>query len=142
VALKVSNLQCSLNRRPLDSVPGLPYATYRVWDFWRFISRAQEAQGQIVARDSATCTIRFEVAGHKFQIEEDLPSRRGMAGQRRMELQPGTTVTVLYDPSSPHNAKWKAEGLWVFPAAIILVSALAGLVALFPEFMSRSWRSS
>jgi Protein of unknown function (DUF3592) len=126
----------------LIAMLGLPYGTYCLWDFWRFISRAQEAQGQIVARDSTTFTIRFEAEGRTFQIEEDLPSRRGTAGLQRMVLQPGATVTVLYDPSSPQNAKWKTERLWVFPVAIILVSTLAGLVALFPDFMSRSWRSS
>lgn len=102
---------------------------------------AQEAQGQIVARDSANIIIQFEVGGRIFEIQEALPSTRGAAGLQRVKLQVGTMVPVLYDPSSPQNARWRTERLWVFPVAIILVSVLAALAGLFPDFMSRSWRT-
>lgn len=124
----------------LIAVVGFPYGSYQLLDYLRFASRAQETQGLIVARDSANFTIQFAVDGQAYQIQEALPSTRGMAGQARMALQPGTAVRVLYDPSSPQSAKWKASRNWVFPVAVLLVSAIAALTARFPEFMSRPLR--
>jgi len=121
----------------LIALIGLPYGTYHLWDFWRFASKAREAQGHVVARDSSTFTIQFTAEGQTFQFEEDLPGTKGMSGQRRSALQLGTAVTVLYDPSSPQKARWKSNRLWVFPLAILFISVLAGLAALFPDFMSR-----
>ena len=124
----------------LIAVVGLPYGTYHLWEYWRFASKAQEAQGRVVARDSSTFTIQFAVDGQTFQIAEALPGTKGMAGQRRSALQPGAAVTVLYDPSSPQKARWQNNRLWVFPLAIFLISAIAGFSAWFPDLMSRPLR--
>lgn len=119
---------------------GLPYGAYGLWNYWNFASKAKEAAGQIVARNSSTFTIQYTVNEQTYQIDEDLPNTKGMSGQNRIALQPGKAVMVLYDPMSPQSARWQSDRLWLFPVAIIFVSALAGLGALFPEFMSqRRW---
>jgi hypothetical protein len=123
------------------AVLGFTFGAYRLLDTWSFMSRAHEAQGIIVARDSHVFTIQFEADGQTYQIEEDLPSTRGMSGQTRMQLQVGTPVSVLYNPASPGKARWKASRLWVFPLAMIIVAIIAALCCLFPDFMSRPWRS-
>jgi Protein of unknown function (DUF3592) len=117
---------------------GLPYGVYRLWDAWSFTSQAREAIGEIVERDSSQFTIRYAAEGRTFQITENLPSTKGMSGLKRAELQPGVEVTVLYDPVSPQNARWKSDRVWAFPIAVILVSVLAGLAGLFPDVAFRS----
>jgi hypothetical protein len=122
---------------------GLPYGAYGLWDYWSFASKAREAAGQIVARNSTTFTIQYTVDQQTYQIDESLPNTKGMSGQNRIALQPGKAVTVLYDPMSPGSARWQSERLWLFPLAILFVSGLAGLGALFPDFMSRQrWGSA
>jgi hypothetical protein len=120
----------------------LVFGAYRLFDAWSFVSRAHEAAGVIVARDSHVFTIQFEVEGQTYQVEEQLPSTKGMSGQARMHLQVGTPVDVLYDPASPGNAKWKSSRLWAFPLAVLGVSFIAALCCLFPGLMFRSFRSA
>jgi len=123
------------------AVLGFVFGAYRLFDAWSFASRAHEAAGVIVARDSHVFTIQFEVEGQSYQIEEELPSTKGMSGQARMRLQVGTPVSVLYDPASPGNARWKSNRLWAFPPAVLAVSLIAALCCLFPDLMFRSFRS-
>ena len=124
------------------SVIGFAYGVYRLCDFGVFRIRAVETQGQIIARDGSQFTIQYNVNGSAYLITEDLPSTKGMTGLKRMKLQPGVTVSVLYDPLSPAHAKWAAERNWVFPLAIMFISLLAGFAGLFPDVVSRpfSWR--
>ncbi len=121
------------------SVIGLIYGAHLLWNIVGFTLAASETQGKIIARDNFTFTIRYIVDGQTFQITEDLPSTKGMSGVKRMKLQPGTTVSVLYDPSSPGNAKWNANRNWVFPFAVIFISLLAGFAGLFPDIALRSF---
>ncbi len=121
------------------SVLGLIYGAHLLWNIIGFTSAASETQGRIITRDNFTFTIQYTVNGKTFQITEDLPSTKGMSGMKRMKLQPGSTVTVLYDPSSPGNAKWNANRNWVFPLAVIFVSLLAGFAGLFPDIALRSF---
>lgn len=119
---------------------GLPYGIYRLWDAWSFTSRAREVTGEIVERDSSRFTIRYVVEGQAFQIEEDLPIAKGMSRSRRIELQPGVQVTVLYNPAAPQEARWDSDRIWAFPIIVILVSVLAGLAGLRPDLMFRPLR--
>ena len=119
------------------SLVGLAFGVYRLWDIWAFSLTASETEGQIVARNSASFIIEFNANGRTFQITEDLPSTKGMSGLTRTKLQPGTKVSVLYDPSTPSRAKWNDKRNWVFPLAIIFVSVLAGLAGLFPNLANR-----
>ncbi len=123
------------------AVCGFIFGTYRLLDTWSFVSRAQEATGVIVARDTRIFTIQYEVAGQSYQIDEDLPSTKGMSGLTRMRLQVGTPVPVLYDPSSPEKAKWKDARLWVFPLAVLAVSVIAAFCSWVPDVMFRPFRS-
>jgi hypothetical protein len=117
----------------LLAVVGLSYGGYRLWDAWNFTSHAREAQGQVVDRNSSTFTIQYQVNGQTFQFDERLPSTKGMNIERRMELQPGASVAVLYDPASPANGRWKSRRLWFFPASVLFISALCGIAALLPD---------
>ena len=117
------------------SVIGFTYGVYRLWDFRTFSISAVETQGQIIARDGSKFTIQYNVKGSTYLITEDLPSTKGMSGLKRMKLQPGVTVAVLYDPLSPANAKWAAERNWVFPLVIIFLSLLSGFAVLFPDIV-------
>ena len=123
------------------AVLGFVFGAYRLLDAWSFASRAHEAPGVIVARDSHVFTIQFEVEGQNYLVEEELPSTKGVSGQARMRLQVGTPVTVLYDPAAPGSAKWKSSRLWFFPIAVLAVSLIAALCCLFPDLMFRSFRS-
>jgi hypothetical protein len=118
----------------------LPYGIYRLWDAWSFTSQGREVAGEVVQRDSSRFTIRYVVGDQAFQIQEDLPIARGMSAYRRMELQPGEQVAVLYDPASPQKARWDSDRIWVFPIAVILVSGLTGLAGLRPDVMFRPFR--
>lgn len=120
---------------------GIAYATWLLLDYAQFLAKARETPGEIVARNSSDFTIQYQVDGQTFQIEEKLPSTKGMSGLRRMGLQPGVEVTVLYDPGAPQKAKWKSDRLWVFPAAFLFVCVLAALAALYPNAMRRPLRS-
>ena len=122
------------------SVGGLTFGAYRLWDTWAFNLLAAETQGQIVARNGLTFTIQYVVDGRTFQITEDLPGTKGMSGTTRMQLHVGAMVPVLYEPSSPNNARWEAERNWVFPLGILFVSVLAGFAGLFPDIAGRSIR--
>ena len=133
----------TVNRKPvliILSLIGLAYGAYLILDIVGFTSTAEETQGRIIARDSFTFTIQYEVNGQTYQIRQDLPSAKGMSGINRMKLQPGVAATVLYDPSSPQNARWKSNRNWVFPIAILFVSLLAGFGGLFPQVALRSFR--
>lgn len=57
---------------------------------------------------------------------------------RRERLQPGATVSVLYDPLSPSNARWNADN-WVWPLIVMLLSILIGLAGFFPNLARRSF---
>ena len=115
------------------SLVGLAFGVYRLWDIWAFSLVASETEGQIVARNSASFIIEFNANGQIFRITEDLPSTKGMSSLTRTKLQPGTKVSVLYDPSSPSRARWNDKRNWVFPIALIFVSILAGLAGLYPN---------
>jgi hypothetical protein len=116
---------------------GLSYGIYRLWDAWSFTSQARQVAGEIVDRDSARLTIRYIVGGQAFQIQEDLPSTRGMSAYRRMQLQPGAQVPVLYDPASPQKARWDSDRIWAFPIVVVFISVLTGLAGLRPDVMFR-----
>jgi Protein of unknown function (DUF3592) len=122
------------------SLVGLAFGAYRLFDFWAFSLTASETEGQIVARNSASFIIEFNANGQTFRITEDLPSTKGMSGLTRTRLQPGTKVSVLYDPSTPRRARWNDKRNWAFPLAIIFVSVLAGLAGLFPDVANRPFR--
>ncbi len=122
------------------SLVGLAFGAYRLLDIWAFSLTASETEGQIVARNSASFIIEFNANGRTFQITEDLPSTKGLSGLTRTRLQPGTKVSVLYDPSSPSRARWNDNRNWVFPLVVILLSVLVGLAGLFPNFANRSFR--
>ncbi len=117
----------------------LPYGLYRLWDAWSFTSRAREAAGEIVDRDSSRFTIRYIVEGQPFQIQEDLPSAKG-ASYRRAQLQPGVQVAVLYDPASPQNARWESDRIWAFPLVLLFMGLLSAFAAWRPDFMFRPFR--
>lgn len=119
---------------------GLPYGLYRLWDAWSFTSRARETAGEIVGRDSARFTIRYIVDDQPYQIQETLPSTRGMSGYRRARLQPGVQVAVLYDPASPQKARWDSDRIWATPIVVLFLSVLTGLAGLRPDVMFRSFR--
>ena len=119
------------------AIVGLLYGAYLIWDIVGFTLTAEETQGRIIARDNSAFTIQYKVDDQTFQIKEDLPSTKGMSGIERMKLQPGTMVSVLYNPSFPENARWKANRNWVFPLAVVFVSLLAGFVGLFPDLALR-----
>lgn len=119
---------------------GLPYGLYRLWDAWSFTSHAREAAGEIVDRDSARFTIRYIVAGQAFQIQEALPSTKGMSGYRRARLQPGVQVPVLYDPASPQNARWESDRIWAVPLLVLFIGLLSAFAAWRPEVMFRPFR--
>jgi Protein of unknown function (DUF3592) len=118
----------------------LAFGVYRLWDIWAFSLTASETEGQIVVRNSASFIIEFNANGQTFQITEDLPSTKGMSGLTRTKLQPGTKVSVLYDPSTPIRARWNNKRNWVFPLALIFVSVLAGLAGLFPNLANSRFR--
>ena len=122
------------------SLVGLAFGVYLLWDIWAFSLTASETEGQIVARNSASFIIEFNANGRTYQITEDLPSTKGMSGLTRIKLQPGTKVSVLYDPSTPSRARWDDKRNWVFPLAVIFVSVLAGLAGLFPNLANRPFR--
>ena len=126
----------------IASIAGLIYGTSILWNFTAFSWRASETQGRIVARDSFTFTIQYAVDGRTYQIQQDLPGTRGMSGIKRMQLQPGAAVTVLYDPSSPGDARWKSNRNLVFPFAVIFIALLAGFAGMFPELALRSFSGS
>jgi len=65
-----------------------------------------------------------------------------MSGLTRTRLQPGTKVSVLYDPSAPSRARWNDKRNWVFLLAVIFVLALTGFAGLFPDLAYRPFRSS
>ena len=89
-----------------------------------FTSRAEQIQGVVSARGPATFTIDYEVQGQRFSIEVPLPRVKG-SSKKRSSLQPGASVTVLYDPRTPARGVWKSNREWVFPTAILVVSLLA-----------------
>jgi len=120
---------------------GIAYSCWLLLGYVHFAGEATETQGVVVARDSIRFTIEFQVDGQTFRIEEDLPSTKGSSGLERVRLRPGAEVTVLYDPASPQNAKWKSNRLWIFPVAILALSSLGGMVALFPNARRRSSRA-
>ena len=126
----------------IASIAGLIYGTYLLWNFTAFSWRASEIQGQIVARDHFTFTIQYVVDGRTYHLQQELPGTKGMSGIRRMKLQPGTAVTVLYDPSAPGDARWKSDRNLVFPFAVIFLALLAGFVGLFPDIALRSFSGS
>ena len=119
---------------------GLLYGTYRLLDAWSFTSQAREVAGEIIDRDSSRFTIRYIVDGQAFQIQETLPSTRGMSSYRRAQLQPGAQVGVLYNPLSPQKARWDSNRIWAFPIIVIFLSVLTGLGGLRPDLMFRPFR--
>ena len=126
----------------IASIAGLIYGVYLLWDFTGFSLRASEIQGRIVARDHFTFTIQYVVDGTTYHIQQELPGTKGMSGIKRMKLQPGAVVTVLYDPSSPGDARWKSNRNLVFPFAVIFLALLAGFAGLFPDIALRSFSGS
>ncbi len=114
------------------SAIGLPYGVCLLSDYLIFTSSASETQGQVVARDGSNFTIQYTVEGQTFRIKEALPSTKGMSGLERAKLRPGKIVSVLYDPSSPGDARWNANN-WVWPFAVIVLSILCGIAGFFPN---------
>ena len=110
---------------------GIAYSCRLLLGYVHFAAKATGTQGVVVARDSIRFTIEFQVDGQTFRMEEDLPSIKGSSALERVRLRPGAEVTVLYDPASPQNAKWKSNRLWIFPVAILALSSLGAMVALF-----------
>ena len=117
----------------LIAVVTLGFGTYHLWDIWNFSRNASEAQGLIIDRTSTRFTIQFNVDGRSYQIEESLPNTKGGI-QARMRLQPGASVTVLYDPAAPQDARWKSNRNWAFPVALCFVGMLSGLAAYRPNW--------
>jgi Protein of unknown function (DUF3592) len=115
------------------AVVAFSFGAYRLWDIWNFSRNALEAQGVIVERTSNQFTIEFTANGRSYQIEEELPSTKGADVETRMRLQPGVYVTVLYDPDSPQDARWKSARNWVFPGALCAIGVLFGLAAYRPN---------
>jgi len=122
------------------SFVGFAYGAYRLWDALAFGAVASRTQGQVVAREGSSFTIEFSVDGQVFHITEDLPGTKGMTGMERARLQPGASVVVLYDPSSPSHARWDAKRNWFFPLAVMAVSMLAGLAGWRPDLAGRTFR--
>jgi hypothetical protein len=109
------------------------YGIYLLHDISSFTSKASSTTGQIVARDGTRFTIQYMVDGRAFQIEESLPSTKGASISEREKLQPGVAVPVLYERSSPGNARWGAARNWFFPELLILLSILFGLAGFLPD---------
>lgn len=59
-------------------------------------------------RPSLAPTVHYEVAGHGYDYT-------AAHGRFRQPLQPGDTVTVLYDPSNPAVARLRGEGAVLVP---------------------------
>ncbi len=133
----------TMTRRPfllVISFIGIAIGAYLLLDFESFSSEASETEGQIVARDGVRFTIEYTVDGRMYRITEDLPSAKGMSGLSRSKLQPGSKVIVLYDPSSPGNARWQSSRNWIFPVLVLLLAVLAGVGGLFPGIFAKSLR--
>ncbi len=128
----------TMTRRPfllVLSFIGIAFGAYLLADFESFSSEASETEGLIVARDAVRFTIEYTVDGRTYRITEDLPSAKGTS---RRKLQIGTKVSVLYDPSSPGNARWHNSRNWIFPVLVLLVAIIAGVGGLFPNIFRRS----
>jgi hypothetical protein len=119
------------------SIIGFAYGIYLWSDYFIFTLSACETQGLIVSREGSSFTIQYNVEGQTFQIKQGLPSTKGMSGLKRAKLQPGATVSVLYDPMSPGDARWNAH-IWVWPLIVIILSMLTGVAGFFPDIARKS----
>ena len=111
------------------SAIGAAYGIYLLADCAIFASSAVETGGVVVARAGSNFTIQYTVSGQTYQIKQSLPSTKGTSGKLRSKLQPGYTVSVLYDPESPSNARWN-NAIWAWPVAVTVVSIIVGFTVI------------
>lgn len=107
---------------------------------WAFARSAHRVQGLIVDSDNASFTVEYRVNGQTLQLTESLPSTKGMSGLTRMQLRPGNSVPILYDPALPSRARWDSNRAWGLPVAIMALATIAFGAAMFPDFMARPLR--
>ncbi|MGD0591462.1 MAG: DUF3592 domain-containing protein [Bacteroidota bacterium] len=100
---------------------------YLLWDYLSFTLMADETQGQIVATDDHYYTIQYNVEGQTFRIKERIP---------KWGMRHGWTVSVLYDPLSPDNARVSNYN-WFYPFIWIALSIVWFLSVLYPKIFGR-----
>ena len=109
------------------STIGFAAGMYLLWDYLSFTLMADETQGQIVATDDHYYTIQYNVDGQTFRIKERIP---------KWGMRHGWTVSVLYDPLSPDNARVSNKN-WIYPIIWIFLSISWFLYPLYPKIFGR-----
>ena len=109
------------------STIGFAAGIYLLWDYLSFTLMADETQGQIVATDDHYYTILYNVEGQTFRIKERIP---------KWGMRHGWTVSVLYDPLSPNNARVSNKN-WIYPVILIFLSISWFLYPLYPKIFGR-----
>ena len=112
----------------IASTIGFAAGIYLLWDYLSFTLMADETQGQVVAIGDHFFTIQYNVEGKTFRIKEHLPKYGGMSM--------GRTVSVLYDPESPDNARWSHNN-WTYPFIWIALSIFWFFSVLYPKIFGR-----
>jgi hypothetical protein len=109
------------------STIGFAAGIYLLWDYLSFTLMADETQGQIVATDDHYYTILYNVEGQTFRIKERIP---------KWGMRHGWTVSILYDPLSPDNARVSNYN-WFYPFIWIALPLLFLLSVLYPKILGR-----
>ncbi len=126
----------SKNQRSLFivAVLGALFGAYLLIAQFVFVMKAQQVEGHVVARDEVNFTLKYSVAGHDYQISENLPSAKGF--NPSTDLLVGNSAFVLYDPSAPEKAQWRSGRNWAFPTIIVIMSSLFALTILYPKILT------
>ncbi len=111
------------------SIIGFTIGLYLLWDYLSFTLMADETQGQVVAIGDHYFTIQYKVEGQTFRIKEHIPKWGGMSM--------GRTVSVMYDPLSPNNARWNNNN-WTVPISVIGLLIVWFLVGFYPTIFGNS----
>jgi len=109
------------------STIGFAAGIYLLWDYLSFTLMADETQGRVVAISDHYFTIQYNVEGQTFQIKEHIP---------KWGMRHGWTVSVLYDPLSPNNARVSNKN-WIYPVILIFLSISWFLYPLYPKIFGR-----
>jgi hypothetical protein len=109
------------------STIGFAAGIYLLWDYLSFTLMADETQGRVVAISDHYFTIQYNVEGRTFQIKEHIP---------KWGMRHGWTVSILYDPLSPDNARVSNYN-WFYPFIWIALPLLFLLSVLYPKILGR-----